>query len=131
MSGKVVADYIVYFAICGKMILNEGEVGGRRRRVPDQSSQLSSSLWLAATTQKFPFIKSAFLPLGQMSTSDKVHTHTSCILPAPLTYYRQLSNLHLKGHNTQSGSSSTAVPQSIPKVSLQCLTLSVVACLVL
>ena len=77
---------------------------------------------LADAIQKFPFIKSAFLPLGQMSTNDKVHIHTSHIWPAPLTYYRQPSNLCLKGHNTQSGSSSKAVPQSLHELSLQILT---------
>ena len=79
---------------------------------------------LAAATQKFEFIDHTFVPLGQMSAKDKVCMHTSCIWPAPLTCYRQPFNLYPKGHNTQSSSSSKAIPQSILKISLQILLLA-------
>jgi len=68
--------------------------------------------------EMFSFIDPTFLPLGQVSTNDKVCTNTSCIWLATLTYYRRPSNPCLQGQNTQSGCSTKAVPLSILRLSL-------------
>ena len=79
--------------------------------------------------QMFAFIDLAFVPLGQMSTNDKVCIHISCIWTATLTYCRQPSNPLPKNPNTQSGSSSKVVPQYIhrplPRILIPKCTLEV------
>ena len=66
----------------------------------------------------FAFIDPAFLPLGQIAANDQVCLHTSSIWPAILTDCRRPSNPHPKNQDTQSGSSTKAVPQSILRHSL-------------
>jgi len=68
--------------------------------------------------EMFSFIDPTFLPLGQVSTNDKVCTNTSRIWLATLTYYRRPSNPRPQGQNTQSGCSTKAVPLSILRLSL-------------
>ncbi len=67
----------------------------------------------------FPFIDPGFLPLGQMSSNDKVCTYTSHIWPATLTCCRRPSNPHPKNQDTQYGFSTKAIPQSILRLSLR------------
>ena len=60
----------------------------------------------------FSFIGPTFLPLGQMSTRDKVCIHTSSLQPVTLTYCRRLFNPHPRSQDTQSGCCTKAVPLS-------------------
>jgi len=66
----------------------------------------------------FCFIDPTFLPLGQMSTNDKVCTNTSCIWLATFTHYRQPSNPCPQSQNTQYGCSTKAIPLSTLQLSL-------------
>ena len=68
-------------------------------------------------TGMFPFIDPAFLPLGQMSTMDKVRILTSSSSPVTLTYCRRPSNPHPQSLGSQSGSSTKASPLSILRIS--------------
>ena len=75
----------------------------------------------ADATRMFAFIDPAFLPLGQMSTNDKVCIYSYSTWPAILIYHRPPTNRHLKSQYDQYGSSYKAVPRSIPGLSKRSL----------